>query len=141
MGKREERKAIIKKIVRSHSIKTQRDLVEYLEKEGCKCTQATISRDVSDLGLLKAYDGAYVLPEDLNLKKLVTDLVKTVEHSGSLVVVKLLPGTASGVAAALDATDSQHLMGTVAGDDTILAVARSEKDAKDFAESLANLKG
>ncbi len=141
MGKREDRKAIIKRIVRSNNVRTQRDLVDLLEKEGCKCTQATISRDVSDLGLLKAYDGTYVLPEDLNLKKLVTDLVKTVERAGNLVVVKLLPGTASGVAAALDAADSQYLMGTVAGDDTILAVARTQKDAEEFVKALSNLKG
>lgn len=139
MGKREDRKALIRKIVRTNSVRTQRDLVDYLAAEGCKCTQATISRDVSDMGLLKTQDGTYVLPEDLNLKKLVVDLVNTVEYSGNLVVVKLMPGAASGVAAAMDAADLQYLMGTVAGDDTILCIAYSEEDARLFTESLQNL--
>ncbi len=141
MGKREDRKAIIKKIVRTYNIRTQRDLVDYLNKEGCICTQATISRDISDLGLMKAYDGAYVLPEDLNLKKLVVDLVTNVEQAGNLVVIKLMPGAASGVAAALDAAESQYLIGTIAGDDTILAIARTENDAREFSKSILHLKG
>ena len=71
----------------------------------------------------------------------VCDLVTSVEHAGNLVVVKASTGTAQGVAAALDAADLQDVLGSVAGDDTILVVARSEEAAVSFEKMVNRLRG
>lgn len=136
MGKREDRKSLIRMIVRTYQVRTQRDLVDYLAAEGCKCTQATISRDVSDMGLLKTQDGVYVLPQDMHLKKLLMELVKSVDRAGNMVVVKVVAGGASVVAEAIDSAELPYLLGTVAGDDTIFCVSRTEDEAKTFVNTI-----
>ncbi len=141
MRGREERQAAIREIVRIEPAQTQRDIVDLLSERGFVCTQATVSRDIAEMGLCKLPEGVYVLAEDLRLQRMVCDLVTSVEHAGNLVVVKASTGTAQGVAAALDAADLQNILGSVAGDDTILLVARDEEAAVSFEKMINRLRG
>lgn len=141
MRGREERQAAIREIVRTEAAQTQRDIVDLLSERGFACTQATVSRDIAEMGLCKLPEGVYVLAEDLRLQRMVCDLVTSVEHAGNLVVVKASTGTAQGVAAALDAADLQNILGSVAGDDTILLVARDEEAAVSFEKMIRRLQG
>ena len=127
MKKKEKRHDVIRKLIQEHAVKTQRELAELLLQEGFECTQATISRDVIDLGLVKAGNGCYVLPQELRLSRLVADLVEEVNYACNLVVVKTSPGAAQGVSAALDSSNLCGVLGTVAGDDTIMIAVESEE--------------
>ena len=101
--RRTNRQDAIRDIVRSKSIRTQRVLVDELQAIGFNCTQATISRDIADMGLRKLSEGFYVLAEDLHLQRMVSEFVVSVDGADNLVVIKTQPGTAPGVAAAVDA--------------------------------------
>ena len=136
MRKRAARQEAIRRIVRRERVRTQRDLVDHLRKLDYPCTQATVSRDIGELGLKKLHEGYYVLSEDLHLQRMVGDLVSSVIATDRFVIVKASTGTGQGVAAALDAADREELLGTIAGDDTIFAIARTEADAKVVAEYL-----
>jgi transcriptional regulator of arginine metabolism len=140
MKKREERYEAIREVVRSRHIRTQRDLVEGLKERGFVCTQATVSRDITDMGLRKLPEGVYMLGEDLHLQRMVADLVDTVTVAGNLVVIKTTVGTAQGVAAALDAASMPAILGSVAGDDTILVVASNEEQATAFEATVNKLR-
>lgn len=137
---RNERQDLIREIVRNQQIRTQRELVEALAQRGLECTQATVSRDVAEIGLQKRSDGFYILSEDVHMRRMVGDLVQSVEVANNIVVVKALQGTAQGVAAALDAASIPMVLGTVAGDDTILIVAKDEPGARQFQQTLERLK-
>ncbi|WP_165046195.1 MULTISPECIES: arginine repressor [unclassified Adlercreutzia] len=125
MRKRQQRHDVIRDIIRVNNVKTQRDLADHLQKAGYDCTQATISRDIMDMGLVKSREGYYVLPEEMRLQRMVSELVEEVHVAGNLVVVKTFSGGAAGVSAALDKADLHGALGTVAGDNTILIVAES----------------
>ncbi|MDO4503202.1 MAG: ArgR family transcriptional regulator [Coriobacteriia bacterium] len=139
MTKRKRRHDVIRDLVRDNVVKTQRDLAELLVHAGYECTQATISRDVIDMGLVKSADGRYVLPEEQRLARLVSHLVEDVKYACNLVVVKTSPGAAQGVSAALDDADMHGVLGTVAGDDTIMIAAESEEAAADVARRIQGL--
>jgi transcriptional regulator of arginine metabolism len=140
MRKRKERYNAIREIVRSRHIHTQRDLVEGLKERGFSCTQATISRDIADMGLRKLSEGIYMLAEDMHLQRMVSDLVERVMVTGNLVVVKTSTGTAQGVAAALDAASIPSILGSIAGDDTILVIAQDEERARAFESAVNKLR-
>jgi transcriptional regulator of arginine metabolism len=140
MKKRNERYDAIREIVRSRHIRTQRDLVENLKERGFACTQATVSRDVTDMGLRKLPEGVYMLAEDLHLQRMVADLVDRVIVTGNLVVVKTSAGAAQGVAAALDAASIPAVLGSIAGDDTVLVIAADEEHAKVFEATVNKLR-
>ncbi|MCH3968096.1 MAG: ArgR family transcriptional regulator [Atopobiaceae bacterium] len=121
--RRNSRQEAIRRIVRDKSIRTQRALVVELEDAGFSCTQATVSRDISDMGLRKLPEGVYVLAEDLHLQRMISDLVCDVNRADNLILVKAQPGTAPGIAAAIDAADLPQVVGSIAGNDTIMVVA------------------
>ncbi len=127
--RRNSRQDAIREIVRDKSIKTQRTLVEELEAAGYTCTQATISRDIADMGLRKLPEGVYVLAEDLHLQRMVSELVVSVIRANNIVVVRSQAGTAQGVAAAIDAAGLPDVAGSIAGDDTIMVVCITEAEA------------
>lgn len=127
--KRNVRQDAIKWIVRNKSIRTQKALVEELRLAGYACTQATASRDISDMGLRKLPEGVYVLAEDLHLQRMVAEFVFSVEHINNEVIVKAQSGTAPGIAAAIDAADMPEIVATIAGNDTVLGICRSEEKA------------
>lgn len=92
------------------------------------------------MGLRKLPEGVYVLAEDLHLQRMVSELVVGVTASSSLVLVKAQPGTASGIAAAIDAADLPEVVGTLAGNDTILVVATSPEAAQAFEKHIDKLR-
>lgn len=141
MKKRVERQSAIRRIVREERIRTQRDLVERLKDEGFVCTQATISRDVTEMGLRKLPEGVYVLAEDLHLQRMISELVISVVGTGSLVLVKSTPGTAPGVAAALDGAELEGILGSIAGDDTVLIIAADEDSAARVRQGIDKFRG
>jgi transcriptional regulator of arginine metabolism len=141
MKKRMERQQVIANIVRRDRIRTQRELVERLREFGHECTQATVSRDVTVMGLRKQLDGVYVLAEDLHLHRMISELVLGVVRSDKLVLVKASPGTAAGVAAALDAAGLDEVLGSIAGDDTVLVISRTEDDAASLVDSIEKYRG
>ena len=141
MRKRLERQDAIRRIVRNERVKTQRALVDLLKSQGYVCTQATVSRDITEMGLRKLPEGVYVLAEDLHLQRMVSDLVFDVKRSEKLVLVKASSGTAPGVAAALDAAEIDGILGSVAGDDTILIITTGEPEAALLVDTLDKFRG
>lgn len=122
MNKRQLRQEAIRSLIREYHISTQQEMTERLHQAGFECTQATVSRDIVELGLEKSAGKFYILPEEVRLRRVVPELVKDAQAAGNLVVVKTRPGGAGGVAEALDAAALAGVVGSVAGDDTILLV-------------------
>ncbi len=141
MRKRRERQEAIRRIVRAERVRTQRALVERLRGQGFVCTQATVSRDITEMGLRKLPEGVYVLAEDLHLQRMISDLVADVKQSNNLVLIKATPGTAPGIAAALDAADLQDILGSVAGDDTILVITTTGESGAALVETVNKFRG
>ena len=141
MRKRTQRQDAIRTIVRRERIRTQRDLVEHLKEAGFSCTQATVSRDIADMGLRKLPGGVYVLAEDIHLQRMIAELVEDVVRSQQLVLVKTTAGGGQGVAAALDAASIDKILGSIAGDDTILIVTADETAAQAIVKGLDKFRG
>ena len=135
--KRNGRQDAIRDIVRNKDVRTQRVLVDELRAMGFDCTQATVSRDIADMGPRKLPEGIYVLAEDLHLQRMVSELVTSVLRTDNLVMIKAQPGTASGIAAAVDAAELPDVLGSLAGNDTILVIAQTAEDGERL-EALIN---
>lgn len=127
-------------LIARESILTQEDLVERLAGAGLHVTQATLSRDIKELGLLKTGEG-YATPAELgaetaaptpSLAHLLREFVTDVKQAQNLLVIRTSAGSAQPVAAALDAEQWSELLGTLAGDDTILVVTASNKDCREL---------
>lgn len=134
-----DRLAAVRDLVRSSEVRTQAQVVEALRDQGFDVTQATVSRDIADLGLRKGASGAYVLESEQRLQALVTAAVREVRRALNQVVVITDPGSASSVAAALDGAAPQGIIGSIAGDDTVLVIAADEAAAKRFQEGMQGL--
>jgi transcriptional regulator of arginine metabolism len=141
MTKTQRQAAILATIGRA-SIRTQEDLAEALRKRGVEASQVTLSRDLRELGVFKAADG-YREPgpepatEDATaLASVVRQFLTEAIPARNLVVLKTRPGGAAALALALDRAHWPEIIGTVAGDDTILAVAPSHKAAETIAARL-----
>ncbi len=127
----------IREFISDFDIETQDELVDRLKKGGYNVTQATISRDIKELHLVKVptADGRYKysLPADQRfnplqkLKRALIDSFIGIDQTENLIVMKTLPGNANAVAALIDNLDWEEIMGTICGDDTILIICR-EKD-------------
>ena len=134
------RQSKIIELIEEYDIMTQEELSDLLSKAGFQNTQATISRDIRELKLTKVTTASgkprYALqqPQDMDIWKKYRQVlaagILTMEASENLIVIKTVSGVAMAVAAALDHLDINGLMGCIAGDDTIIAVARS-KDMSD----------
>lgn len=132
----------IREIITKNEIETQDELVDSLKKAGYNVTQATVSRDIKELHLVKVPlpDGRYKysLPADnrfnplQKLKRTLVDSFISIDYADNLVVLKTLPGNANAVAALIDNLDWQEIMGTISGDDTILIVCRSKKHSENL---------
>ncbi|MCL2529954.1 MAG: ArgR family transcriptional regulator [Coriobacteriia bacterium] len=137
MTKRETRISLIRSFVQSGHIKTQSELVDLLAEQGIEATQATISRDIAEMGLQKKDGGGYyVLPEDAFVRRMVKELVREVVPAQNLVVVKASTGAAQGVAAALDGAELKGIIGSIAGDDTIMLIAADNEGAVKLAATI-----
>ncbi|MHB1598941.1 MAG: arginine repressor [Acidimicrobiales bacterium] len=137
-----------------HAVTSQSQLVELLAVEGVDATQATVSRDLEDLGAVRVrmpgVDGQLYaiaeLPKDQvapldHLRRVLGEWVVDLGSSGNLVVVRTPPGSAHVVASALDRTSVDGVLGTVAGDDTVLVVASEDLGGSALADRIADLAG
>ncbi|WP_067502621.1 arginine repressor [Actinoplanes sp. TFC3] len=134
-GTRAARHALIIDIVWCDNVRSQVELSRRLHEHGVQVTQATLSRDLEELRAVKT-GGVYVIPEDgrpplrtaeeapARLVRLLRELLTSVDVSGNLVVLRVPPGAAQFLASALDRSGLPDVVGTIAGDDTILIVAR-----------------
>ena len=129
------RQKIIEDIVAKRPVTSQDELRLLLSRRGHAVTQATLSRDIHELGLVKTSDGYASLPEErgathlVSVERLVREFVLDVTAAQNLVIVRTSAGSAQGVAAALDAERWPEVVGTVGGDDTILIVSPDNKHA------------
>src|SRR5690606_14693321 len=133
-----QRQHLVAKLLGGHPVSSQEQLVGLLAQEGVAATQATVSRDLDDLGAIKVRAGGgesvYAIPElpkdqvapvD-HLRRVLGDWVVEVSSSANLVVLRTPPGTANVVGSALDRSGLPEICGTVAGDDTVLVVAEED---------------
>src|SRR5438445_8742741 len=147
-----ERQRLIESVVSRKRVGTQFELLDALADAGCLVTQATVSRDIRDLGLDKTHDPfgrpRYVLPQTARrndprevLNGILGQFGRAVTPAGNIVVVQSELGSAPAIARALDQLAHERIVGTLAGDDTVLVVAASERDAKTLARELAGVLG
>jgi transcriptional regulator of arginine metabolism len=143
----------IAKLLAEHAVTSQTQLAELLSSEGIGATQATISRDLEDLGAIKVrvpggetvyaipeMPRAQVAPED-HLRRVLGEWAVDVVSSGNLAVVRTPPGSAHVVASALDRAGIPEIVGTVAGDDTLVVIAEEKVGGAKLAALLRDLAG
>ena len=147
------RQRAIRDLVDQRPIRTQQELAAALRERGFRATQATISRDVAELGLAKARRGpahAYVLPPRLveaetsgedRLRRVLADLPVELREAGDLLILKVLPGSAHAIAAALDRARWPEVAGSIAGDDTVFVACPDRPALKRAAARLRELAG
>ncbi|HEY9576052.1 MAG TPA: transcriptional regulator ArgR [Pseudobacillus sp.] len=134
----------IREIIANNEIETQDELVDYLKELGYNVTQATISRDIKELHLVKVplMDGRYKysLPADQRfnplqkLKRTLVDAFVSIDSAGHFVIMKTLPGNAQAVGALIDNLDWEEIMGTICGDDTCLLICRAPEHTSIISE-------
>lgn len=133
MNEKTNRKEVIKDIINSQKIHTQEELVQELEKNGIRVTQATLSRDIKELGAVKTLhpqEGCcYQIPRSITSPRHMN--ITSIEVSGQMCVLHCMPGFASVIASFMDNTHIKGVMGTIAGDDTVLVMLNEECD-KEF---------
>ncbi|MGC4807394.1 arginine repressor [Micromonospora sp. DT233] len=150
---RTARHARIVELIRAQAIRSQTELADLLAGDGVAVTQATLSRDLKELGAVTARGGdgrlLYVIPEDghrplrdaeaapARLIRLLRELLNEVDSSGNIAVLRTPPGAAQYLASALDRAGLSEVVGTIAGDDTILVVAREAVGGAALGEKLA----
>jgi transcriptional regulator of arginine metabolism len=148
-----QRQHRIAKMLEEQVVSSQVQLVDMLAADGVVATQATVSRDLEELGAVKVRipggATAYAIPEhakertapDDHLRRVMGEFVVEVSHSGNLVVLRTPPGSAHVVASALDRAGQAEVLGTVAGDDTIILVTAEHIGGAAVAAELAALAG
>ena len=140
--KTNRQKAVLE-LISKYEIETQGDLVSRLREMGFKVTQATVSRDIKDLHLVKVqtsegiYKYAVNFSDDSNATdirlRIFKDVVRSIEVAGNLAVVKTLTGSANAAAEAIDTMDDDSIVGTIAGDNTIFVALKTAAAANEFA--------
>lgn len=148
-----QRQHKIAKLLEANAVTSQGQLVELLKADGVVATQATVSRDLEEMGAIKVRipggETVYAVPElpqervvpEDHLRRVLGDWVVEVRSSGNLAVLRTPPGSAHVVASALDRAGLSEIIGTVAGDDTILVVAAERSSGAKIAKRLSALAG
>ena len=151
MRKKNNRLDVIKMLISSKEICSQEELLDYLKKENLGVTQATLSRDLKQLKVAKASSMTgkyvYVLPNSTVYRRLpetdspVSEMMKytgfiSINFSHNIAVIRTRPGYASSLAYDIDNQDLNEIVGTIAGDDTIICVTKTEKSASYLADKL-----
>jgi transcriptional regulator of arginine metabolism len=148
-----QRQHRVARILASQPVKSQAQVVDLLAAEGVIATQATVSRDLEELGAVKVRsasgESVYAIPEepavrrasDEHLRRVMGEWVVEVAHSGNIVVLRTPPGSAHVVGSAIDRAGLAGVLGTVAGDDTVLVVASERDGGRAVARSLSGLAG
>lgn len=140
----------IQELITNEFIKTQEELAQRLMEEGFKVTQATISRDIKEMGLVKKNDFGdeyrYVIQGEFHsidyqerLKRMIKDVVESYNSSENIVVIKTIPGNAQALALLLDNTEWKEVIGTVAGDDTIFLLVKPKEKVNDILLRLSEM--
>lgn len=152
MSKRQRQHRIVR-VLESEPVTSQSQLVELLAEDGIVATQATVSRDLEDLGAVKVRvsggDTVYAIPQlpkdqpapEDHLRRVLGEWVGEINHSGNVVVLRTPPGSAHVVGSALDRAALDGILGTVAGDDTLIVVASEETGGASLARRLSSLAG
>lgn len=145
------RQARIAELIAEHVVESQAQLLELLAADGHSITQATLSRDLEEIGAHKARadtgHSRYVVPQDgpaapvpaARLGRLVSELLTGIDVAQNMVVLRTPPGAASFLASAIDRAGLGDVVGTIAGDDTILVVVRTTERAQPLADELRSL--
>lgn len=146
-----ERQAHILSLIKDQVICTQDELVASLRKQGFDITQATVSRDIKELGIIKVSSSSGVqryVPMERSgeiaagrLMKVFSEAVISCENAGNMVVIKTLPGMAQASASALDSMRLLDVVGSIAGDDTVFVVAKKPSQAAALTESIRQILG
>ena len=149
-----QRQHRVARLLADHAVSSQAQLVELLAaEEGVTATQATVSRDLEDMGAIKVRvaggETVYAIPElpsdqrapESHLRRVFSEWVVQVAHSGNLVVLRTPPGSAHVVASALDRSGWADILGTVAGDDTLVVIVAEGVEGGDMAARLGELAG
>ena len=144
-----QRQTRILELVAKYEIETQEEMMSRLQSEGFKVTQATVSRDLRELKLMKTLTARGTYRYSVNsgrqhtgnvkLNNAMVDSIIQVDYSLNNVVIKTYPGMAQAVASAVDALNMHSILGCVAGDDTIIIVTRSEESSKEIKEKITEL--
>ena len=139
------RKELIAKLIQAGGVESQSHLVKLLAKEGVKVTQATTSRDLEDLGATRKKNAAGVMQYQITEISRAADsssknLILSVTASGNLAVVKTPPGGAQLLASSIDHIGLSHVIGTIAGDDTVLVVSKKATGGAQLAKELSAYK-
>ncbi|MGD8191532.1 transcriptional regulator AhrC/ArgR [Brevibacillus ginsengisoli] len=139
----------IREIIGNNDIETQDELVDRLRETGYNVTQATVSRDIKELHLVKVpmADGRYKysLPADQKfnplqkIKRVLVDSFVGIDYSDNLLVMKTMPGNANAIGALIDNLQWQEVMGTICGDDTILIICRSKDNSKEVVQRFLDM--
>ena len=142
------RQAEIISIISENQIETQEELSECLRQRGFMVTQATISRDIREMKLVKVAGGGkyvYALPQteergiSQKARNLLMETVENVDRANNIAVVKTYAGMAQGAAAAIDSMGRSDIVGSVAGDDTIIIVMRTNDAAQSLCDELSEI--
>jgi len=144
-----QRHVKIRELIADNEVETQDELVDMLKAAGYNVTQATVSRDIKELHLVKVPSlfgkYKYSLPADQRfnpldkLKRLVMDAFLKIDHASHFIVLKTLPGNAQAVGALIDNLSWEEIMGTICGDDTCLIICRTEEDALTIKDRFINM--
>lgn len=140
----------IKEIIADRDIETQEELVEALRESGMQVTQATVSRDIKELMLIKipsvtgsykyAMPGESQKPNPIHkLRRALQDHFTSIDYTDNLVVMKCMPGTGNTIAILIDTMETTDIMGTISGDDTILIICRSKAQSKIVVERFIDM--
>lgn len=142
---KKNRQAMIKEIITSGKVSSQEDLLQKLRESGFDTTQATLSRDLHEIGIVRVPDGEgfkYVFHEEDNsraIKQIIGMEIIKVSHNESTVVVRTMAGRAQGVGIYLDKLKDNHIIGTIAGDDAVLIIPDTHKNVELVVEKIREL--
>lgn len=147
---KKQRQSAILAIIENNDVSTQEELCERLKDFGFEATQVTVSRDIKELRLLKIPSSSggtkYGYSSDISeknineaekLRNIVKQAVTSTDHANNIVIIKTMQGMAQGVAYALENLHLNTILGTIAGDDTIMVVARMNEDAENLSKAIS----
>ncbi|MDH3306256.1 MAG: arginine repressor [Acidimicrobiia bacterium] len=144
------RRRLVRRLLADHAVSSQGDLVALLRDQSHDVTQATVSRDLHALGAVKSREGGrlrYVLPEEPlpsgeafeSLARALSEFAESIAVSHNLIVVRTSPGAAHVVAAAVDAAPLEGVLGSIAGDDTLMVIADEKSGGRTLARRLEQI--
>ena len=146
---KKDRQRILLEIIASQEIQTQEDLVSALQAAGCPATQATVSRDIRELRLIKVPTESgrsrYAEPRkvetriDSRMIRILKDTLVSLDHAGHMIIIKTMSGSANVAGEVIDTLGWPEILGTIAGDNTILAVVRHEQNAAEGVDRIQRM--